>query len=327
MKYKCICGREFESIQSFRGHKSQCVQHLISKGYDEKTLYSMKNKRLSGFIQSNNLEHINAELQRKEKLNAWCAETHVCETCGKLMTEKFGSGRFCSRACANTRTHSESTKLKISISVSKSSKTNKIIRPKKPICIESICTICGNTFIRKSRKPRATCSEECLHKLRVLKSANAMQRLGYRKTVYSQFKFGTYKGIECDSSWELAFLVYCLDHNIPIKRNVDGFAYVYDNLERTFFPDFLVENTYYEIKGVWSAQVVSKVEQFPKDKNLVVIDRKKMKKYIKYCSDTYGESFAELLYDTDKPNWTQSEKYKHYINRKYNSKSISNIHY
>lgn len=38
---------------------------------------------------------------------------YACECCGKIMAEKFGSGRFCSRACANTRHHSDETKEKI----------------------------------------------------------------------------------------------------------------------------------------------------------------------------------------------------------------------
>ena len=42
---------------------------------------------------------------------------YYCEKCGKLVTSNFGSGRFCSRSCANARVHSEETKQKISKSV------------------------------------------------------------------------------------------------------------------------------------------------------------------------------------------------------------------
>lgn len=42
---------------------------------------------------------------------------YYCEKCGKLVTTNFGSGRFCSRSCANARVHSEETKQKISKSV------------------------------------------------------------------------------------------------------------------------------------------------------------------------------------------------------------------
>jgi hypothetical protein len=42
-----------------------------------------------------------------------------CEKCGKEIDGKFGSGRFCSRFCANSRIHSEETKRKIGKSVNK----------------------------------------------------------------------------------------------------------------------------------------------------------------------------------------------------------------
>lgn len=40
------------------------------------------------------------------------------------MTKKFGSGRFCSRSCANTRKHSEETKSKLS-NANKNSTSNR----------------------------------------------------------------------------------------------------------------------------------------------------------------------------------------------------------
>lgn len=37
-----------------------------------------------------------------------------CENCSKEHDGTFGSGRFCSRSCANSRKHSKETKEKIS---------------------------------------------------------------------------------------------------------------------------------------------------------------------------------------------------------------------
>ena len=45
--------------------------------------------------------------------------SYICEKCGKITEEKFGSGRFCSRACANTRTHSIETKERIRQGINK----------------------------------------------------------------------------------------------------------------------------------------------------------------------------------------------------------------
>ena len=42
-----------------------------------------------------------SEELRREKLRVWISEHHCCEICGKVMTEKYGSGRFCSKQCAN----------------------------------------------------------------------------------------------------------------------------------------------------------------------------------------------------------------------------------
>ncbi len=52
------------------------------------------------------------------------------------------------------------------------------------------------------------------------------------------FKRGWYKGYRVDSSWELAFVMYNIDHSIPFERNIDGFEYVYEGKTRLFYPDF-----------------------------------------------------------------------------------------
>jgi hypothetical protein len=45
--------------------------------------------------------------------------SYTCEKCGKVTEEKFGSGRFCSRACANSRAHSAETKERIRQGITK----------------------------------------------------------------------------------------------------------------------------------------------------------------------------------------------------------------
>ena len=42
---------------------------------------------------------------------------YKCEKCGKEVTQKFGSGRFCSKSCANSRIRTQEVKDKISKSV------------------------------------------------------------------------------------------------------------------------------------------------------------------------------------------------------------------
>lgn len=50
---------------------------------------------------------------------------HYCEKCNKLIEKKFGSGRFCSKKCANSYIHSKEIKDKISNGVKKSYKNKK----------------------------------------------------------------------------------------------------------------------------------------------------------------------------------------------------------
>ena len=123
--FKCECGKEFDNAQSFNGHKSNCQVHQEACG---KIFYqSIKDPAVRKKMAETRQKTI--QLKKLEQLTKWIAEAHVCECCGKVMTEKFGSGRFCSRTCANTKHHSEETKKKISQST--------YHRPK------AYCTSCG----------------------------------------------------------------------------------------------------------------------------------------------------------------------------------------
>ncbi len=58
-----------------------------------------------------------------------------------------------------------------------------------------------------------------------------------------------YKEEAFDSLPELAVWVYCLDHNVPIKRNPCCFEYVFENKAHQYFPDFDINGKLIEIKG------------------------------------------------------------------------------
>lgn len=62
-------------------------------------------------------------------------------------------------------------------------------------------------------------------------------------------KKGWYKGYFCDSTYELAYVIYCLDHNIPIERNREYFLYEYQGKQHRYYPDFIVDGVLVEIKG------------------------------------------------------------------------------
>ena len=80
--------------------------------------------------------------------------------------------------------------------------------------------------------------------------------------------------------------------------------YQFEGLQRRYYPDFIVDDIYYEIKGYKDDKFFEKVAQFPTDKTLKVIDSDSIKFYIEFAEKTYGEDFY-ALYDVDRPNWMQ----------------------
>jgi hypothetical protein len=68
--------------------------------------------------------------------------------CGKIHDRSFGSGKFCSRSCANKRKHKNNTKIKISKSLGGDGN------------IKKICINCNKSFKRKNKKSKY-CSIKC----------------------------------------------------------------------------------------------------------------------------------------------------------------------
>ena len=128
---------------------------------------------------------------------------------------------------------------------------------------------------------------------------------GYKKSSARSYKYGTYRGFYCDSSWELAFIIYCLDNNIEVVRNEIGFQYINsDGQQKEFYPDFIVNSTYYEIKGGYDTQTEYKINQFPY--NLVLLNYESIQPYLQYAKNTYGKDFIRL-YDRNYPSWMDKE--------------------
>lgn len=124
----------------------------------------------------------------------------------------------------------------------------------------------------------------------------------YNSQKYS-YKYGTYKGYYCDSSWELAFIMYCIDNGIDVERNTSVyFEYDVGNKRYKFYPDFIIGNVFYEIKGGYDKNIEYKLKCFPSNKILVLINKDGIKKYLNYAKSTYGLEFASM-YDRECPSW------------------------
>lgn len=141
--YVCECGREFTNSQSFNGHKGHCKIHLGEERYNKNhSLVLDKQSMMAKTASEKRLEKSN--LKKIAKIEAWKNSNPKCEKCGKPLIEYYGSGRFCSRVCANSKTHSEETKQKISKSLKGREPVNKNITKctKHPTTIK-YCKICN----------------------------------------------------------------------------------------------------------------------------------------------------------------------------------------
>lgn len=120
-----------------------------------------------------------------------------------------------------------------------------------------------------------------------------------------------YDGEFFDSSWELAFWIYNTEHGIKISRPKIYFEYNYNGNAYKYFPDFEVNGSYYELKGLQffedkdqSKKMVNPFDESQNDKyeakhqcmiknNVAIITD--VSKELKYVKTKYTEDFLELF--------------------------------
>ncbi len=119
-------------------------------------------------------------------------------------------------------------------------------------------------------------------------------------------KSGWYKGYWCDSSWELAFVIYNLEHGIEFKRNTERFEYEFEGKKRKYIPDFILnDGSYVEIKGFLDNKSKVKIETFKG--SLKVLLKDSMKDYLNYVVAKYGNDYY-MKYDNNSYNKRKVKK-------------------
>ena len=154
----------------------------------------------------------------------------------------------------------------------------------------------GSTINFKT-KPLGKCKnydDEIDRRRRISESMKKNPLAGGLREGSGRGKKGKYKGIYCDSIWELAFLVYHLDNNLFIERCKEKRKYIFNNKERIYYPDFITDKGVIEIKGYITDQWKAKLQYNP-DINVLYEDD--IKFYLDYCINKYGNNFYEILYD------------------------------
>jgi hypothetical protein len=107
-------------------------------------------------------------------------------------------------------------------------------------------------------------------------------------------KKGWYRGFWCDSTYELAFVVWALDHDeIPFERNLELFPYEYEGHVLHWMPDFLLaDGTYIEIKGYLTNQARAKFDYFLRP--LTIFTRAELSRMFDYVHERYGPNLLGL---------------------------------
>lgn len=131
-------------------------------------------------------------------------------------------------------------------------------------------------------------SEDAKKKLSVVAKT---RKLGGYVRGSGRGKKGWYKGFFCDSSWELAYVIFCLENNIEINRNTEKRQYVWQGIVKNYIPDFVVEGVLTEIKGYKTEQWLAKLEANP---DVKVLYEKELTPILDYVKQKYGKDFIKL---------------------------------
>lgn len=245
-----------------------------------------------------------------------------CACCGELFQQKIREKsvkpqikKCCSNYCAKRMStlfeNKKQTKISkciqcgITINVNKRNRHNSRCEDCKKIYIVEYCKIkkenpnpdksysiaCKtcNKEVRFSncQKNRIYCSITCY-----MKDVDGLKKNGGPRLGGGKGKFGWYKNIYCGSSYELAWVIYNIDHNIKFERNLKGFDYIYNDIKHKYYPDFKIKDVYFEIKGRKTNIDEEKWKQFPN--KLEILFTKDLNIVLKYVIEKYGKNFIRL---------------------------------
>lgn len=114
---------------------------------------------------------------------------------------------------------------------------------------------------------------------------------GGRREGSGRGRKGWYKGFFCDSSYELAFVIYNIDHGIDLHRCNEVRQYIYEDRVRNYHPDFVVDGVIVEIKGYRTPQWDAKYFHNP---DVKVYFKEDLAHVFEYVESVYGIDYIEL---------------------------------
>ncbi len=218
-----------------------------------------------------------------------------CKKCGKqfqvfITPNLFEKGKYtkhCSRSCANSRDWTYQNKLKVSISAKKSQKVKLANNSRMLPIITKTCAFCDKQFLTRN-KFKKFCCIKCNNKGH--KMYNYSKSMGGYRKGSGVGKSGWYNGIYCDSSWELAYVIYHIDNNLPIIRNKQKRKYIFNNKQCIYIPDFITNDGLVQIKGYVNEKWNAKLKY---NQDIKVIGKQQIKFYLQYVVTKYGKDYIK----------------------------------
>lgn len=144
------------------------------------------------------------------------------------------------------------------------------------------CLTCKKDFVVTKYVSGLYCSQKCNPLTGGLRDGSGHSKSGW------------YKGVFCGSTWELAFLLWCLDNKIPIKRFADSPRdYVLNGKIKKYYPDFVVGviECIVEIKGYITPQSVEKQNA---NDDVLLLTKNELRPILQHAKEKYG-NYIELF--------------------------------
>lgn len=170
----------------------------------------------------------------KFKNRKYCNDIQICNDCVKKYTSNLEQVKINNSKAQTICQNREDVKIKQSIASKNRSEDYKI-KWKNSI----------DKFYNSDEGKKCKEKKSILSKNLWANNENFKYRCTNVKTLH-----GKIYGIRFDSSWELSFILYCVNNDIKINRCNINIPYKYDGKDKIYIPDFIIDNKYIiEIKG------------------------------------------------------------------------------
>lgn len=224
----------------------------------------------------------NTIISKNKIKNPEVSKLSICKNCGKEFSYKVKKNSSFSRSCCSDFcSHSYASKFVDQSNKSLAMKTKSSWYKDGRSLVRIRCKTCnkeiGPNKYGYCQKHLSNSKDYHVHMSKSLKGKSG----GWRARGGSGYR-GYFCGYLYQSSWELAWITYNLNNEIEFERCTEHFPYNFNGKILKYYPDFKINGEYYEISGFTKEQKLAKINQFPKDKILHVLNLREIKPYLDY---------------------------------------------